>query len=291
MFLVAALLSSELPQGQAFHAVSQPKHPWAIPSRTIHHDKSRLVWKSKVKEQIIVKRIDSSSLLLAANAKGHGDEEDAGEEEKQEMESHQHGAADGKDDAPPPALINKEMFLRDMLQDPQVLKKKKKKNGGSYQPLDNRDHLPFVVQVMTPDPYTKRQLIQEKARQRTKEENKKKKKKGSPPLSSDIASSLQLQQQDGSTQILGEFALDKSTTSGDWILIGDVEYQVTSAKCQYKYAGGKRFVMVRKILQVKEMRRVEQEAQLLRQLQSSPDVADPVLVDLWEDDATSTTTT
>lgn len=193
-----------------------------------------------------------------------------------------------------PEIITKEMFLRDMLQDPQVLKKKKKKNGGTYQPMDNRDHLPFVVQVMQPDPYTKRQVIQEKARQRTKEENakstKKRKSKAPPGVTSSIASSLQLQQQDGSTQILGEFALDKSTTSGDWILIGDIEYQVTSAKCQYKYAGGKRFVMVRKILQVKEIRRLEQEAQLLRQLQATPevDVDATVLVDMWEDDASTT---
>ena len=66
--------------------------------------------------------------------------------------------------------------------------------------------------------------------------------------------------------ILGEFQLDKSTTSGDIICISDRTYKVEKARCQYKYAGGQRFVMVRKILEVKEITRAIQEAQLEKQL-------------------------
>ncbi|KAL3910365.1 MAG: hypothetical protein SGILL_007719, partial [Bacillariaceae sp.] len=70
--------------------------------------------------------------------------------------------------------------------------------------------------------------------------------------------------------VLGEFQLDKSTTSGDIIVVGDREYQVQKARCQYKYAGGQRFVMVRKILEVKEVTRVYKEESLIRQYESSP---------------------
>ena len=72
------------------------------------------------------------------------------------------------------------------------------------------------------------------------------------------------------TTVLGEFELDKSTTSGDVILLGNKEYRVETARCQYKYAGGQRFVMVRKILEVKELNRVADEKALLRQFNLSP---------------------
>ena len=58
----------------------------------------------------------------------------------------------------------------------------------------------------------------------------------------------------------------RSTSCGDIIEIGDgTQYQVQKARCQYKYAGGKRFVMTRKILEVKEIKRilVEKEVQEL----------------------------
>ena len=43
------------------------------------------------------------------------------------------------------------MFMREMLSEPV---KRKKKGKGEYKPHDNRDELPFVVKVKTPDPYT-----------------------------------------------------------------------------------------------------------------------------------------
>ena len=73
-----------------------------------------------------------------------------------------------------------------------------------------------------------------------------------------IASSIYRRKKDGSLdQILGEFALDKATNCGDVIDVGNgMEYQVQKARCQYKYVGGKKFVMTRKILEVKEMKRI-----------------------------------
>ncbi len=82
-----------------------------------------------------------------------------------------------------------------------------------------------------------------------------------------ISSSIYARDAEGSmNRIVGEFALDKSTNCGDIIEIGDgTQYQVQKARCQYKYAGGKRFVMTRKILEVKEIKRilVEKEVQEL----------------------------
>mmetsp|Transcript_51175 Transcript_51175/g.55424 ORF Transcript_51175/g.55424 Transcript_51175/m.55424 type:complete len:138 (-) Transcript_51175:39-452(-) len=74
---------------------------------------------------------------------------------------------------------------------------------------------------------------------------------------------------DDLTTVIGEFQLDKSTTSGDVIVLGEKEYQVQKARCQYKYAGGQRFVMVRKILEVKEVTRVQNEEALMRRFKST----------------------
>jgi hypothetical protein len=76
---------------------------------------------------------------------------------------------------------------------------------------------------------------------------------------------------DNASTLLGEFQLDKSTTSGDVIVVGDREYRVEKARCQYKYAGGRRFVMVRKVLEVKEVTRVFKEEALMRQFNQSGD--------------------
>lgn len=51
----------------------------------------------------------------------------------------------------------------------------------------------------------------------------------------------------------------------------DIQYKVVRHKCQYKYVGGKRFVMVRKILQVKEIGRLQTEEYLKRQFHKSVD--------------------
>jgi len=182
--------------------------------------------------------------------------------------------------------ITQEMLYRDMLDDPNdrnttatlpksATVKRKKKNGSTrYRTLDNRDNLPFLVKVTTPDPYTKNDEMERNARENTKRDRERKKKKKTIRKNligmegkDAISSSIYTRHEDGKLQkVLGEFTLDKSTNNGDIIRVGGDgdegrEYQVQKSRCQYKYAGGKRFVMVRKILEVKEMKRilVEQE--------------------------------
>jgi len=133
-------------------------------------------------------------------------------------------------------LVTREMLHRDLLEDPTV--KRRNKKGKGYQPLDNRDHLPFAVKQITPDPYTHPDI-----------------KKGNQvrlprTMKSDlemIGARLSLRDEgDDTSTFLGEFQLDKSTTSGDIIeLSNGRQYKVETARCQYKYAGGQRFVMVR----------------------------------------------
>ena len=121
-----------------------------------------------------------------------------------------------------------------LLIDPTV--KRKNKKGIGYQPLDNRDHLPFAVKQITPDPYTHPDI---------KRENQIRLPRGKRSDLEMIGARLSLSQGDTST-FLGEFQLDKSTTSGDIIeLANGRQYKVQKARCQYKYAGGQRFVMVR----------------------------------------------
>jgi hypothetical protein len=123
---------------------------------------------------------------------------------------------------------------RDLLDDPTV-KRKNKKNKG-YEPLDNRDHLPFAVKQITPDPYTHPDIKKEKQVRLPR---------GKKSDLEMIGARLSLRHDDTST-LLGEFQLDKSTTSGDIIeLANGRQYKVQTARCQYKYAGGQRFVMVR----------------------------------------------
>jgi hypothetical protein len=138
----------------------------------------------------------------------------------------------------------------------------KKKGKSSKQsikrPHDNRDKLPFLVQVMTPgvEPY------QQQAVQQTLQKNSKKKtKKGIPSVSVEA---------EAVGETLGEFAFEKNTSSGDKIEIDNEVYVVQKAKCQYRYAGGQKFVMVRKILQVKPIQRAMQEDYILRQWNAPP---------------------
>eukprot|EP00554_Chaetoceros_debilis_P010287 CAMPEP_0194107730 /NCGR_PEP_ID=MMETSP0150-20130528/7539_1 /TAXON_ID=122233 /ORGANISM="Chaetoceros debilis, Strain MM31A-1" /LENGTH=140 /DNA_ID=CAMNT_0038796215 /DNA_START=33 /DNA_END=451 /DNA_ORIENTATION=+ len=79
-----------------------------------------------------------------------------------------------------------------------------------------------------------------------------------------ITSSIYSRAEDGTMhKVVGEFALDKSTNCGDVIEVGDgTEYIVQKSRCQYKYAGGKRFIMVRKILEVKEVKRLMVEKEV-----------------------------
>eukprot|EP00560_Eucampia_antarctica_P001985 CAMPEP_0197835590 /NCGR_PEP_ID=MMETSP1437-20131217/26312_1 /TAXON_ID=49252 ORGANISM="Eucampia antarctica, Strain CCMP1452" /NCGR_SAMPLE_ID=MMETSP1437 /ASSEMBLY_ACC=CAM_ASM_001096 /LENGTH=294 /DNA_ID=CAMNT_0043441155 /DNA_START=103 /DNA_END=987 /DNA_ORIENTATION=+ len=199
------------------------------------------------------------------------------------------------------SLVTKEMLMRDMLSDPKVKRKKKGGKGGNnkdtkYKVLDNRDALPFVVKVSTPDPYTSSNKMRQEARVNSKKEaeqkekkktsynskNSSKKKKRTNLVGIDgkdsIAASVRLRQTDGSFhKILGEFELDKNTNCGDLLEVGNREFEVQKAHCQYRYAGGKRFVMVRKILEVKEVTRIAEENYLKRQFAKDviPDIDTP----------------
>lgn len=175
--------------------------------------------------------------------------------------------------------VTREMQWRDLLQDPQV-KRRNSKGGGGYKTMDNRDSLPFVVKVMTPDPYTSAKQKKEEARRNTEKEQRKRPKQ---PTNNNImgggmrmiAASIYSQKDDGSLEkVLGEFSLDKNTNCGDLLEVGDKEYEVQQARCQYKYAGGQRFVMVRKILQVKEVIRVAEENYLKRQFRKGETLSD-----------------
>lgn len=162
-------------------------------------------------------------------------------------------------------LVTKEMFLRELLADPVVKRKKgagNKRSSSEYKVLDNRDSLPFRVENQVPDPYTSKEA---------KRKNANKVRKPPSSVEEGLKSSLytnDFENQDTRT-MLGEYILDKHTTTGDILEIGDVQYKVIRHKCQYKYAGGKRFVMVRKILQVKEIGRLQTEEYLKRQWKQS----------------------
>mmetsp|Transcript_26896 Transcript_26896/g.37904 ORF Transcript_26896/g.37904 Transcript_26896/m.37904 type:complete len:258 (-) Transcript_26896:18-791(-) len=182
------------------------------------------------------------------------------------------------DDDESDGLVTKEMFLRDMLKDPET--KRKKRNGSRYRTLDNRDALPFLVKEVTPDPYTpiekkRKEAIKNTIKDREKTAAKKggkEKKVKRDLLGNDkgIAASIYQETKDGSLEkVLGEFNLDKSTNCGDIIDFGDKTFEVQRARCQYKYAGGQRFVMVRKILEVKDVTRVEVESQLMKQFKDN----------------------
>ena len=159
-------------------------------------------------------------------------------------------------------LVTREMFQRELLADPVVKRKKGKQT--EYKVLDNRDALPFRVENQVPDPYTKKELKKKQANKVKKQPN---------TIEEGLKSSLYMDdasKDDGRTMI-GEYFLDKHTTTGDVLEIGGAQYKVIRHKCQYKYAGGKRFVMVRKVLQVKEISRLQTEEYLKRQLQQSSD--------------------
>ena len=169
--------------------------------------------------------------------------------------------------------------------------KRKKKNGKNgykgYKVIDNRDDLPFIVSVTTPDPYTPKEKMKSEAKKNTQRDMEKKKHKmgnkgqqgkvspkhrlSGVSNSDGIASSIKVQQDDGSFhKILGSYQLDKTTNCGDLIeiTVGNEcrEFEVMKARCQYKYAGGRKFVMVRKILEVKERTRKIVEEHLAKSL-------------------------
>lgn len=149
-------------------------------------------------------------------------------------------------------------------------------------PSDNRDQLPFVVQLITPDPYTRPEVAKERARKNTERDRQQQQMRrntnsrrssaaATPRISASLFETTKSSSNDDAPTVtaLGEFILDQSTTCGDIVVVGEQSYLVQTAKCQYKYAGGKRFDMVRKILHVKPIRRVQVEAVLQRSLQQT----------------------
>lgn len=158
-------------------------------------------------------------------------------------------------------------FIRDM----QVRRKKKgSKEYKSHKTHDNRDALPFLVKVKTPDPYTKDEEMLKQARKNSAKKSNKKAARtrnvfGVASNANAIAASVYARRKNGELhQILGEFQLEKNTNCGDLLQVEDREFEVVKARSQFKYAGGKRFVMVRKILEVKEVTRIAEEAALTR---------------------------
>ena len=183
------------------------------------------------------------------------------------------GCSEDEEDASAPSaprnttetLVTREMFQRALLADPPVVKRKANgKQKREYKVLDNRDSLPFRVENQVPDPYTKKEV-------KRKQANRVRKRPSS--VEEGLKSSLYINGDDSDKKddrtMIGEYFLDKHTTTGDVLEIGDTQYKVIRHKCQYKYAGGKRFVMVRKILQVKEIGRLQTEEYLHRQFRNS----------------------
>lgn len=170
-------------------------------------------------------------------------------------------------------LITREMFLRDSLD----VRTKKKGSKDYKKPHDNRDSLPFIVKVNTPDPYTPTNKMLKDAKKLSEKASQKNKKSKIDKIrrtnlvgmdgkyANGIAASIFSRKSDGELQkILGQFELDKNTNCGDLVEIGERQFEVVKARAQFKYAGGKRFVMVRKILEVKEITRIAEEASLQR---------------------------
>jgi len=155
-------------------------------------------------------------------------------------------------------------------------KNNNKNNKNIRRPHDNRDQLPFLVQVLTPPekPYEYQVLQQHLSSismsTNTSDSagsgsNKRKGKKGNTKNSSSSDDDEVI----GET--LGEFRFEKNTNTGDKIEIDNQVYVVQRSKCQYKYAGAiKKFVMVRKILQVKPIQRAMQEDYIMRQWNAPP---------------------
>lgn len=142
-------------------------------------------------------------------------------------------------------LVTKEMFLRDLLQDGDPKVKRKGRKGGGYKVLDNRDSLPFAIRETTPDPYTHPDVKRKKAaraKQRGGGNNR--------AIEKELLASKLYRTTDGNKKNqadnnnddtrtpLGEFYLDKHTTTGDLLEIANVQYKVVRHRCQYKYAGG-----------------------------------------------------
>lgn len=142
-------------------------------------------------------------------------------------------------------LITKEQFLRDMLSPDSA--RRKKKGSKEYKPHDNRDALPFIVKVKTPHPYTKPEDMLEEARYNSEMAKRGKKSKfGGKKISNlvgmderyskdAISASISVRRKDGTLyKVLGQFELDKNTNCGDTIEVGEREFEVVTARSQFK---------------------------------------------------------
>eukprot|EP00956_Cyclotella_meneghiniana_P011089 scaffold15508_cov66-Cyclotella_meneghiniana.AAC.1 len=185
-------------------------------------------------------------------------------------------SADEEDDE----LITKEQFLRDMLS-PETARRKKK-GSKEYKPHDNRDALPFIVTVKTPSPYTRPDVMLEEAKFNSEKARRSTKSKLSGKKTSNlvgmddkymnnaISASISVRRKDGTMyKVLGQFELDKNTNCGDTLQVGEREFEVVTARSQFKVFNCVGFIMVRKILEVKEITRIAAEEVLLSALKKS----------------------
>ena len=154
----------------------------------------------------------------------------------------EYASADDEDDG----LVTKEQFLREMLSSDSA--RRKKKGSKEYKPHDNRDALPFIVKVKTPDPYTRPEDMLEDAKYNTEMAKRGKKSKMSGKKISSlvgmderfntnnaISASISVRQKDGTLyKVLGQFELDKNTNCGDTLQVGEREFEVVTARSQFK---------------------------------------------------------
>lgn len=133
-------------------------------------------------------------------------------------------------------LVTREMFQRHLLQDPVVVKRKSgggnksnnNNNNKGYKILDNRDSLPFRVEHVTPDPYTHPEIKRMKVKKAAPRRPGSSIEEGLLSSIFDVGAAARNSNQDdkGKTMV-GEFILDKHTTTGDLLEIGDVQYKVS----------------------------------------------------------------
>jgi hypothetical protein len=172
-------------------------------------------------------------------------------------------------------VVTGEMFMRDLLADPVVRRPGRKGSGSDYKVMDNRDVLPYVLELATPDPYTHPSVKKKNANKLKKRKDTVEERIASSLYSTDGSSSTKMGEPSQEKTLLGEYALDKHTTTGDLIRIGEAEYRVVQHRCLYKCVS-RRFVMVKKILHVKEIGRIRTEEYLLRQLRNSEGFTPPL---------------
>jgi hypothetical protein len=148
-------------------------------------------------------------------------------------------------------------------------RKKRGPGGGEHRAPrlddDYRDSLPFVVAESIPDPYTPPDEMVRAARKNSDANAILQRRRRRRIEDGGISATVRSLRSDGTLKrVLGEFVFDSNTNCGDLLHISDKEYEVVSARSQFRYAGGRRFVLVRKVLEVKEITRIAEEASLRR---------------------------